>query len=95
MSSTPPADQFDELIPDTTIRRELGGISTMALWRLARNPSAIAMGFPPCIKRGDSPNSRNYRSRRLFELYKTNLMNAAVRRRNAVVEPKAQADTAT
>jgi hypothetical protein len=75
----------DTLVPDPVCWRELG-ITPMTGWRWSRDP---VLSFPPATKiRG-----RNFRSRRQLEEFKQRMLAAAVRRRNAAVEPNAQANT--
>jgi hypothetical protein len=57
----------DELVPDADVRRELGNISVMSLWRLTQQPEA---NFPKLIKLG----SRNYRARSELERFKKRLI---------------------
>jgi hypothetical protein len=61
----------DTLLPDSIVAKELG-TSVMGLWRRTHDPHD---NFPPPIKiRG-----RNYRSRRLLEVYKLNKLHEAMR----------------
>jgi len=64
---------FDQLVPDRIVKRELGNISNMTIWRYDRFPDRAPPGWPPAIKVG----SRNYRSRKSFEAMKRGLEKAA------------------
>ena len=65
----------DELVPDPQVWAELG-ISSMTLWRWDHDPKLAALGFPPPIK----IRTRNFRSRRRLEKFKSNLLKNAVAR---------------
>ena len=70
---------YDELVPDAQARRELGNVTAMSFWRYDRHPERAPPGWQPAIKIG----SRNYRSRRMLEAVKANLLRAAVERSKA------------
>jgi hypothetical protein len=63
----------DHLVPDPEVAREFG-VTTMSMWRWDHDGAKAALGWPPKIKNG----LRNYRSRRLIETFKKNLMTAAL-----------------
>jgi hypothetical protein len=64
----------DQFVPDTDVKAELGGISTMTLWRWDKDPKMIALGLPPAIRIGQ----RKYRSRKLLEKFKTSMLRRAI-----------------
>jgi hypothetical protein len=70
----------DQLVPDAQVRRELGNITAMTLFRWGEDPS---LNLPPKIK----IYNRNYRSRKLLEAFKALLLAEAIRRRS---EPSRQ-----
>jgi predicted DNA-binding transcriptional regulator AlpA len=53
----------DELVSDTQVAKELGGVSKVCLWRWEQDPD---LGFPKKIK----INNRNYRRRSELEAFK-------------------------
>jgi hypothetical protein len=57
---------FDQLVPDPQVRRELGGISAMTLWRWDRHPDKAPPGWESPVKIG----KRNYRRRSAVEAVK-------------------------
>jgi predicted DNA-binding transcriptional regulator AlpA len=60
----------DQLVPDPQVWRELG-VSSMTGWRWSRD---VELDFPPAIQiRG-----RNFRSRRLLELWKARMLRRAI-----------------
>jgi hypothetical protein len=71
---------YDELVPDTQARIELGHISAMTLWRWDRDPKMLEMGWPPLIKIG----KRNFRSRKEIERFKAAVQQDAINRRAGV-----------
>ncbi len=60
--TTESTTEYDELVPDSAVRRELG-ISSMSLWRYTND---AALSFPQPAKIRD----RNFRSRRELEAWK-------------------------
>ena len=66
----PDQDVPDKLVPDPAVCREFG-IIPMTLWRWDQDPR---VGFPPKIKIG----TKNYRSRRLIEEFKAELLRKAI-----------------
>jgi hypothetical protein len=39
----------DELVPDRQVRREVGGVSDMTIWRWDHDPKMVELGWPrPC-----------------------------------------------
>jgi hypothetical protein len=71
---------FDQLVPDSQARAELGGISVMTAWRYDRDEKMLKLGWPFPIKIG----KRNFRSRKAIESFKAAVQEDAVRRRAAV-----------
>jgi hypothetical protein len=65
--------QFDALVPDPQVRRELGGITIMTTWRWDNEVSTAPEGWGPPIKVG----KRNFRTRSMLENVKANLTRAA------------------
>jgi hypothetical protein len=63
----------DQLVPDTIVRKEFGGVSLMTLYRWTNDPE---LGFPPAVK----IRTKNFRSRRAIEDFKARMMRSAVRR---------------
>jgi hypothetical protein len=62
----------DELVPDSVVRAELGGITPMALWRWERDPD---LNFPPPIV----IRKRKFRSRLAVEAFKQRLITKATK----------------
>jgi hypothetical protein len=60
----------DEFVTDSKVCEEFN-ITKMTLWRWDRNP---AIGFPPPVY----INARKFRSRRLVEEFKQNLVRQAI-----------------
>ena len=71
--------QFDEFVPDPQVRRELGGISHMTTHRWDGDSEKAPLGWQPPVKMG----GRNYRTRRMVETVKANLLKAAIEHRGA------------
>jgi hypothetical protein len=61
--------QYDELVADKQVRREVGGITPMCAWRWDRSDKMRAIGWPAPIKIG----RRTYRSRQALEAFKQNI----------------------
>jgi hypothetical protein len=70
---------FDQLVPDPQARVELGNVTAMTFWRWDRDPAMAELGWSPPVKIG----RRNYRSRRMLEAVKANLISAAAERSKA------------
>lgn len=68
----------DTLVPDPQVRAELA-ISPMTLRRWDDDPEMTEIGWPPIIRM--VPQGRKYRSRRLLENFKANLLKRAVEQR--------------
>lgn len=67
----------DVLVPDPQVRREMGGISEMTMFRWDADPNMAAQGWPPPVKiRG-----HKFRSRRQLEQFKHNMLTEAVKDR--------------
>jgi hypothetical protein len=62
-------DAPDEFVPDTTVRQEMGGITSQTTYRWDNDPTMAERGWPPRIHF----NGRNYRSRKLLEEFKASL----------------------
>jgi hypothetical protein len=60
---------LDSLVPESQARQELGNLSAMSFWRYDHYPDKAPPGWQPAIKIGP----RNYRSRIMLELVKSNL----------------------
>jgi hypothetical protein len=67
----------DVFVPDRVMRRELGNIGHMTVWRHDRDPAMAKLGWPPVILFG----GRKYRSRKALELFKANLVKRAIAER--------------
>jgi hypothetical protein len=76
------------LISDTDIRRDLGGLSRMSIWRWDHDPDMAALGWPP----PESVNGRNHRDAEKYESFRGRLAREAIARRNALLQ---QRDTET
>jgi hypothetical protein len=63
----------DQLVPDTAVLREFG-VCSMTLSRWSKDP---ALNFPAAIK----IKSRNYRSRRELDVFKSELLRKAISER--------------
>jgi hypothetical protein len=74
-------EQYDELIPDPEVRRELG-VTAMTTWRWDHDAEMAAQGWPErlVIKK------RGYRSRRQFEKFKAALLRQATQARKLISE---------
>lgn len=73
-ASTPDHVDHDPLVRDTIVAKEFGGVSLMTLYRWTNDPK---LGFPPPIK----IRTKNFRSRRALEEFKTRMMRVAVMQR--------------
>ena len=73
LMSTAAAPQPDQHVPDPQVCRELG-ITSMSLWRYDHDAT---LNFPPPIK----IRNRNFRSRRLLEAWKEEMLRRAVKQR--------------
>jgi hypothetical protein len=72
----PDEQDFDSFVPESQARRELGDVSSMQFWRFDHIPERAPPGWELPVKIG----KRNYRSRRMLETVKANLMRAAQQR---------------
>lgn len=61
----------DDLVADTQVRKEFGGISSMSLWRWDRDPK---LGFPKKYQ----IRKRNFRSRKEIEAFKRTVLEQAI-----------------
>jgi hypothetical protein len=80
-------DDIDELVPDPQVQREFG-VSAMTLNRWDHDPR---LNFPPKIK----IRERNFRSRRLLEAFKHELIVQAVHERSRARQPATPNPTVT
>ena len=64
---------FDELVADPQMRRELGGISDMTTWRRDHDLARAPNGWELPIRIG---SRRKYRTRRMIERVKAALFEA-------------------
>jgi hypothetical protein len=64
---------IDELVPDAQVRRELGGVSEMTIWRWDRDSNMADLGWPPPVK----IRKRKFRPRKQLEAFKANLLREA------------------
>jgi hypothetical protein len=69
----PLRDDVEQLVPDQVVWGELG-ITPMTGWRWTCQAKYRHLNFPPLIK----INGRNFRSRRMLEEWKQNLMRKAI-----------------
>jgi hypothetical protein len=79
MSMPVPEIQYDELVRDKQVQHELGGLTSMTLWRWDNNPAKAPPGWEPAVKIG----RRNYRRRSVIETVKRNLLQRPIARRGA------------
>ncbi len=63
-------NEFDELVPDPQVCKELG-VSAMSLWRWDRDPEMAALGWGAPIR----INKRKYRGRQQLEAFKRAVKN--------------------
>ena len=63
----------DELVPDRQVAQELN-VTAITLWRWDHDPAKVAEGWPPPVRQG----SRKFRSRKLLEQYKNELIERAI-----------------
>ena len=73
--------QFDELVPDPQVRRELGGIAEMTVWRWDNGKSKAPKRWTPPIRIGQ----RKFRTRGMIEAVKTELIRCAIESSNQEV----------
>jgi hypothetical protein len=66
--------QFDELVPEPQVRKELGGISEMTTWRWDHNLEKAPPGWEPPIRIGN----RKFRRRSGVETVKSKLLQLAL-----------------
>jgi hypothetical protein len=72
-------DDIDNFVPDHVVRAELS-ISGMTLWRWDRSPELAAVGWPPPMRIA----RKKFRSRRLLELFKKNMLQRAFTARGKI-----------
>jgi len=65
-----PTDQFDSLVPDKQVRRELGGVTGQSVWRWDTGQARAPDGWQPPVRIG----TRKFRPRSMVEAVKANLM---------------------
>lgn len=73
----------DELVPERKARQELGGQSEMTFWRWDNGRSPAPPGWEPPIR----INNRKFRTRRVIETVKNNLIQAALSTRAGKESP--------
>jgi predicted DNA-binding transcriptional regulator AlpA len=64
----------DQLVSDPAVAMEFGGVSLMTLYRWTNDAT---LGFPPPVK----IRTKNFRSRRALEEFKTRMMRNAIGQR--------------
>ncbi len=64
---------YDELVSDKQVAKEMGGVSTVTLWRWRRIKK---LGFPQQVK----INNRNYCKRSELEAFKQRMAEASSKR---------------
>lgn len=74
LSTTAAPPEPDQLVPDPVVCKEIG-VTSMTLWRYDHDPE---LNFPAAIK----IRSRNFRSRRLLEAWKTRMLRRAIEQRD-------------
>jgi hypothetical protein len=67
----------DEFVPDPVVCKEFH-ITSMTLWRWDQSAEKAALGWPPPIRLGSSKSTRKFRSRKLLEQFKANLVRLAL-----------------
>lgn len=67
-------NEHDTLVPDTTVRKEFGGVTDQTLRRWDRDPT---LSFPPKIV----IRKHNFRSRRALEEFKSRMVEQAIKQR--------------
>jgi hypothetical protein len=72
------------LISDTDIRRDLGGLSRMAIWRWDRDSSMAKIGWPP----PELVNGRKHRNAEKYESFRGRLAREAIAKRNALLQQR-------
>jgi GH43 family beta-xylosidase len=81
-------DDADVFVSDDQARLELS-IAPMTLWRWDRSKKMAQLGWPPQIKFADGQYTRGYRSRRLLEIFKRNMIKLAIEKRNKLLSEEA------
>jgi hypothetical protein len=69
---------IDELVPDSQVRREFGGVSEMTIWRWDHDPKMAELGWPPPVY----IRKRKYRSRRALSAHREACVNRAIAQRD-------------
>jgi len=82
---------FDELIADPQVRRELGGISDMTIWRWDHGITRAPSGWQPPARIG----GRKYRTRKMVEDVKAALLKPATNWRETPVAGNQETTKAT
>jgi hypothetical protein len=77
-------DERDVWVPDPEFIREFG-ISNMTKMRYDVDPELVQMGWPPPMR----IKERNFRSRRIIEKFKANMLKRAIEQRRKLF-PKQQ-----
>jgi hypothetical protein len=76
VSANVKSEKFDEFVKDRDVRRELGGLTEITLYRWDRGITEAPEGWEPPILIGRS----HYRRRSMVETVKANLVKAAAKR---------------
>ena len=72
--------EIGPLLPDPFIWQDLC-LTSMTIWRWDRDPAMIALGWPPPIYRG----RYKHRDANQYRKFKANLLQQAIKRRNALL----------
>jgi hypothetical protein len=70
---------FEQLVPDSRARQELGDVSEMTFWRWDNKKVSPPEGWEPPVRIGP----RKFRRRGALETVKANLLREALERRGA------------
>jgi hypothetical protein len=70
------------VISDSDIRRDLGGLSRMSIWRWDRSAEMTALGWPPPV----NINGRNHRDAEQYERFRGRLAREAIAKRSALLK---------
>ena len=69
---------FDEFVPDPAVAKEFN-VTLMTIYRWDRDPAKKELGWPPPLRTTEAKNGRKFRSRKLIEQFKQNVMARALR----------------
>ena len=86
-------DASQAVVSDTDIRRDLGSLSRMTIWRWDHDPAMAALGWPPPI----SVHGRNHRDAEQYERFRGRLAREAIAKRATLLkqQPDEKEDAAT